>query len=144
MGFFDLFRSKDKALDIADNVVDKGMDLLDKAFYTKEERAAAEFEVMETWLRIHESVAQQSHGTAVSRRLVVWAILSMVLMAFVPCLVLTIYGGFFVVPDEATALAASNTVSDVMELIEAFRLGWAFTAVVSFYLMAHIAGALKK
>ena len=72
-----------------------------------------------------------SKETALSRRILLWAIIGLNGFAFV-------IGVIWV------ALEDSARVASLIELVVAFKLGWAFVAAVGFYFLTHVTGAVKK
>ena len=104
------------------DVANKGMEMWDNSNFTPQERVAA-FERL--------AKVMGSKETALSRRILLWAILML--------------NGFsFIVGVIWMALGWGDKVDGLIALVEAFKLGWAFTAAVGFYYLAHIVNGGKK
>ena len=69
MGWFSKLIGTDKALTSVDNIVDKGSSILDKAFYTKEEKADFKAKMAGVWLKIQEVIANENTARAITRRI---------------------------------------------------------------------------
>ena len=110
MGWFGK-SSIDKAIDVVGGVTATGMAMWDSSDFTPQEKAAHQLKLLE---------ATKSQGTSISRRDLLWFIMGMTGL----CLVLAIV---------YSALGWNDRVDDVIAIMEAFKIGWAFVASVSFY-----------
>lgn len=112
----------DKAIEGVVTVATKGMDLLDMSKMTAQERIIAFKEIVK---------ATSSGATAISRRHLLWAILGGNGLSLV-------VGLFWVALDDMTRL--DNTI----KLTQVVMGSPAMLACISFYLLTHITGAMKK
>ena len=127
-----LFSSK-KVVDTAAEVVKSGTTMLDEAFYTDQGKAEFRAKAADNWLELQKIVANQSTPTAVSRRVVA-------ILVIVPAMIMALgcFGMVLIMDDPKAKVDAIVAVAD------AFKLGWATTAVVAFYFGKHIIGAMGK
>ena len=121
MSIFSKLLGVDKAVEGISTIANKGMDILDASSFTPQERVAA-FERL--------AKVMSSKETALSRRILLWAILGLNGLAFIVGMIWTAFGD-------------TERVNDLIALVEAFKLGWAFTAAVGFYYLAHVIGKTK-
>ena len=122
MSIFSKLLGTDKAIEGISKVAEKGMEIWDMKDFTPQERVAA-FERL--------AKVMGSKETALSRRILLWAILALNGLAFT-------VGMIWVAYEDAARVTA------MIELVEAFKLGWAFVAAVGFYFLTHVTGAGKK
>jgi hypothetical protein len=122
MGWLGKLLGSEQAIDHIGNVASKGMDIWDMSNFTPQERVAA-FE------RLAKVTGSQE--TAISRRILLWALV----IAINSCLSL---GSIWV------ALGELDKVSNLIDLVHALKLDWAFVSAVSFYYLTHILNGKGK
>lgn len=74
MSFLTTLFSIPKVVDTAAEVVSKGTDMIDKAFYTDQEKAENTNKLMTFWLELQKMTANDSGVSAVARRFVAYLI----------------------------------------------------------------------
>jgi len=114
-----------------DGLIAKGMDMFDKSSLSDEEKRKLELKMYSTWVDSQKVIASQGSATAISRRVIAWAITFTNLVTFVYALILQQIG-------------MAYEVGELMKLHSAMRLGEAFLAVIVFYFGTHVVGALRK
>ena len=125
MGWFGKLLGTDKALDTVKESAKSTFSIIDEAFYTDQEKSESKAKAVNQWLQAQKIVAAQSAPTAISRRVIAWAVIGIVcFMVLQGCL----YIGF---DDDLR-------VQKLIELAKAFWIGEAFTSVMVFYFGAHI------
>lgn len=122
MSWFGKLLGTEQAIEHIGNVADKGMTIWDMSSFTPQERVAA-FERL--------AKVTSSTETAISRRVLLWALV----IAIDSCLAL---GAVWV------AMGDLDKVSQLIDLVHALKLDWAFTGAVSFYYLTHIINGKKK
>jgi hypothetical protein len=122
MGLLSRLLGTDKAVEGIKNVAESGMNMWDMSTMTAQERIIAFKETVK---------AMSSEATALSRRHLLWMIIGLNSFAF-------FIGVMWV------ALGCDDRVVKLIELVEAFKLGWAFAGAVSFYYLTHIVNGKKK
>lgn len=112
----------EQAIEHIGNVADKGMKMWDMKDFTPQERVAA-----------FERLAKVTGGaeTSISRRILLWALV----IAINSCLAM---GMIWVALDDL------DKVANLIDLVHALKLDWAFTGAVSFYYLTHIINGKKK
>ncbi len=108
--------SIDKAIDVVGGVTSTGMAMWDSSDFTPQEKAAHQLKLLE---------ATKSQGTSLSRRNLLWFIMALTGFSFALALMYSAFG-------------MTDKVNDVIELMEAFKIGWGFVAAVSFYYLTQI------
>lgn len=110
------FSSTDKALGIVDTIASKGMKIWDSSNFTAQDKS----EMMEKLL-----AATKSQATSISRRHLLWFIMattgSLLILA-------VIYG----------ALGWDARLATLLQIVEVFKISWAFVAAVSFYYITQV------
>lgn len=85
MSIFNTLFAVPKIVDTAAEVVTKGTDMLDKAFYTDQEKAENNNKLMAFWLELQKMIANDTGISAAARRVVAYMItevfLFLILMA---------------------------------------------------------------
>ena len=117
MGWFGK-SSIEKAIDVVSGVAKGGMNMWDNSDFTSQEKAAHMLKLLE---------ATKSQGTSISRRDLLWFIMGLTGFSFVLALIYSAAGW-------------DDRVDSIIELMEAFKLGWAFVAAVSFYYLTQLKG----
>jgi len=132
MGIFDIFKSSAKAVDVAANIADKASTGLiagiDKMAWTAEEKSDAQGATFAAMIDFQKSLMNESLPSAVSRRVLAWAITGAYL-AFL------LFAGIiwrFNIP------WAQFIINDILGRIE-----FAFSAVISTYFIYHGLKQLK-
>ena len=74
MSFFSTLFSVPKIVDTAAEVVIKGTDMIDKAFYTDQEKAENSNKLMAFWLELQKLIANDTGFSAIARRFVAYMI----------------------------------------------------------------------
>jgi len=119
MGWFSKFLGTDKALDVANNAIDKISGGLDQIIFTEEEKSEHALKVFEFWLETQKTVANESTVRSITRRIIAVAITLNFLFAL----------------DLAIVFFAMGLDTKAMKVIECLKLiDSAFAAVVLFYL----------
>jgi hypothetical protein len=134
MGIFDIFSSSSKAVDTAANVIDKAttglISGIDKLKFTEEEQSDASQKIFQQKLEFQKALMQEALPSAVSRRVLAWAITGVYLSL---CLFSAIIWRFNL-----------EWAKFIIEQILA-RIEFAFGAVISTYFIYHgIKQAIKK
>lgn len=114
-----------------DGLIAKGMDMFDKSSLSNEEKRKLELKMYSTWVDGQKVIASQGSATAISRRVIAWAITFTNLATFVYALILQ-------------QLGMAYEVGQLMKLHGEMRLGEAFLAVIVFYFGTHVVSALRK
>ena len=117
MGWFGK-SSIDKAIDVVGGVTSTGMAMWDSSDFTPQEKAAHQLKLLE---------ATKSQGTSISRRDLLHVIL-----------VLT--GSSFALAVIYNALGWQDRLDGLAGIMEAWKIGWAFVASVSFYYLTQFKG----
>lgn len=132
MSWFSLFKSSDKAMDAVTGVAKGGMEMLDEAFYTDQEKEENRQAIFANWLEGQKLFNQQTSPTARSRRLVVWGVTALVAYGVVLCSLLIVFDPM-----------SEVKVNAIMQVYAVMQIGWAFVGAVSFYFGPHMLSFLK-
>ncbi len=130
MGWFSNLLGTEKAVEAAANVAESGMSIIDNAFYTDQEKAENAQLLQKNWLEVQKIIGEQSTPTAISRRYIAWAVISLVWLATLLCMGLVLIG-------------REALVAPIVDILKALQVGWAFTAVIVFYFGTHLIGKAK-
>lgn len=122
MSIFNWGKASDKAIDIVKDSAATGMKMWDESKFSPQEQVGA----FSKLVGITKSVA-----TSISRRYIAYAVTGMIAY----CLVV---GSIWI------ALGADEMVDKLILLVESLKIGWAFTAALSFYFLTHVFGKLTK
>lgn len=122
MSIFGKLLGTDKAVEGIKNVAEHGMKMWDYSTMTAQERIIAFKETVK---------AMSSDATAISRRHLLWMIIGLNSFAF-------FLGVIWI------ALGWADRVDSLIELVEVFKLGWAFVSAVGFYFLTHIVNGTRK
>ena len=112
----------DKAVSGVMDIAKKGMDMWDMSSLTLQERLVAFKELVK---------ATSSKETAISRRIIVWALTGMIALALVVGIVWIQFG-------------QDEKVVQLIALIDYLKIAWAWGAGVTFYFLAHLTIGGKK
>lgn len=112
----------EKAIDGINNVAKSGMAMWDMSKFTPQEQVGA----FERLIKI-----TGSRETAISRRIIAWALTGIIAFSFVVGLIWVSYDAF-------------DKVDKLILLLERLWIGQGFTAAISFYFLTHVFGTLKK
>lgn len=80
MGLFSFLKSSDKAVDIADKVVDGAVKGIDALFFTAEEKSAASLKAIEFWIEAQRVTLSENSIRSITRRYLAWMIISVFLL----------------------------------------------------------------
>ena len=80
MGWFANLFSTPKIISTLADTVKAGTGMLDKAFFTDEERAEAASKIMDVLLKVQVSTAEENSIRSVTRRIMAWAIIGVFLI----------------------------------------------------------------
>lgn len=129
MSWFSKLLGTDKALDTINTIAEGGLDLADKAFYTDQEKAEFRMKKADMWLRMSEMVSKQSAPTAISRRIIAWSVIGMVVFDLLVGTTLLLLDMHFILDK---FLALNDTLG----------IDVAFPMVIGFYFGPHIFAAM--
>jgi hypothetical protein len=129
MGILDIFTGN-KGVETAEKVLDAGISGIDKIFYTEEEKAEANKKMGDLWLDTQKVLSNESSPRSVTRRIIAWAIILNTMLFADVCLVLAITD-------------RKQTIDRIVDVANAFNLGWAFVVVIGFYFGTHLVSKLK-
>ena len=116
------FLGTDKAVSGVMDIAKKGMDMWDMSSLTLQERLVAFRELVK---------ATASKETAISRRIIVWALTGMIGLSLAVGIVWIQFG-------------QDEKVAQLIALVEALKIAWAWGAGVTFYFLAHLTIGGKK
>jgi hypothetical protein len=128
-----LFTGSKPAEDIAATVRESAkstFSLIDNAFYTDQEKAAAKGDALKMYSNLLESTFKESTGTAEARRWFLQLISTYVLALCTICMLLTTFG-------------MTDAAVIIKDTAKEFWIGEAFAGAVSFYFLTHIAKAAR-
>jgi hypothetical protein len=106
----------EKAVDVVGNVADKGMKIWDSSDFTAQERGKLFVELLE---------ATKSQATSISRRHLLWFVMSLTGLSIVAAMVYN-------------HLGMTEELQGLKDIIETWKVGYAFVSALSFYYFAHI------
>ena len=112
----------DKVIEGGIDIAKSGMKIWDNADFTAQERTSA---------FINTVKVMASKETALSRRILLWALICMV-------------GFVLVVGVIWIGLGADDRVVQLVALVEALKIGYGFVAAIGFYYLTHIVKGGKK
>ena len=121
MSFFGKLLGSDKAIDGINDIASTGMRMWDKSEFTAQEKT-------ESLLKLIE--ASKSKETSISRRIMAWAILAVVIITFALCVSLLFHD-------------QKEMVKSIVELVKVFWIGEAFVTSWGFYFLTHVLGGKK-
>lgn len=121
MGIISKLLGVDKAVDGVTKIASQALTMWDGKDFTAQERVAA-----------FESIAKitSSKETSISRRVIIWALMGIITFAF-------IVGMIWI------SLDAQYMVDDMIELIQALKIDWAFSGGIAFYFLTHLTKGSK-
>ena len=122
MGVFNWSKPLDKAVDIVKGVADTGMHIWDNSTLTSQEKMTGFKEML---------LATKSQATSISRRY----LLCFIIGANTLTLILAVF---------YSAIGATTRLDELVEIMEVWKLGWAFVAVCSFYLLTQVTMGKSK
>lgn len=113
-------KAADKAMDLASSSIKGVGNWIDNRTFTDQEKSVANADAVKLHLKLVELTANENSTRSITRRIMAWAVVGVILALGI------ISVGF--------ALAGQGeAVKSVLLVAEAFKLGWAFTAVIVFY-----------
>ena len=112
----------DKAISGVVDIAKKGMDMWDMSNLTHQERLQAFQLLVKT---------TSSKETAISRRIIVWSLTGMIGLSLAVGIVWIQFG-------------QDDKVAQLIALVEALKIAWAWGAGVTFYFLAHLTIGGKK
>ena len=116
------FLGTDKAVSGVMDIAKKGMDMWDMSSLTLQERLVAFQQLVK---------ATASKETAISRRIIVWALTGMIGLSLAVGIIWIQFG-------------QDEKVAQLIALVEALKIAWAWGAGVTFYFLAHLTIGGKK
>jgi hypothetical protein len=122
MSIFSWGKAGDKAIDIVKESAATGMKMWDEKSFSPQEQIQSFQKLVEL---------TKSTATSISRRYIAYSVIAMIAY----CLIV---GSIWI------ALGADDMVNNLIELVIALKIGWAFTSAVSFYFLTHVFGKLTK
>lgn len=129
MGWLSVFKPQ-----TADKIIDNGMKALDAVFYTDQEKAEYQAKIFDAWIKAQEAINSETTPRSINRRYVAWSIVLMISTFATSTMIMAMYGF-----DEKARL--------LIEVAEAYDLGFAFISVIMFYFGTHalsLLGGKKK
>ena len=121
MSILGKFLGTDKAIEGVTKVTAQALTMWDNKDFTPQERIAA-FESI--------SKAMNSKETSISRRIIIWALTGIISLAFA-------IGVIWISFD------ADSNVKDMILLIQALKIDWAFAGGIAFYFLTHVTRGSK-
>ncbi len=106
-----------------------GIGLIDNAFFTDQEKSAANKSMVDAYIDLYKTTTQESTGTAEARR---WFLQTITTYVICCC---TVSMACVVTGNREAAIV-------IVDMCRQFWIGEAFTAAVSFYYMTHVAKAI--
>ena len=123
MGWFkavkDLFTAAPKVVETIDKVADKGMSMLDNAFFTDQEKSDSAAKLYIGWLDMTKNLVNDTGISSMTRRILA------VMFSFVFILLVVFSIGIYWYDPEWSAY--------VIKMIEDSNYGWIMLAIVSFH-----------
>ena len=126
-----LFGSSETAEHVVEKAADGVYYGLDKIFHTEEEKSDAKQKGYETFLELMKIGYDQNGPRSVNRRWLAWGITGWILANAQLAI-------FF------AATGRDEIVKKIIEIADAFMLGWAFAAVVGFFFLVQFPRAMNK
>jgi len=105
--------------------------IIDEAFHTDQEKGQLKLDVLKVMVDLQKSIANENHGTSQARRDLMKELTRLIAFSFVLCVFLTV-------------IKQPEMVTQITELVIAFKIGWAWVAGVTLYFSAHIIKAGTK
>ena len=109
----------EKAIDVVGSVANQGLSMWDESDFTAQEKSKLFVDLL---------AATKSQATSISRRNLLWFIIS---MTGVTLLLALLYNH----------LGMVKQYDGLVEIIEVWKIGWAFVGTVSFYFLTQFSGA---
>ncbi len=122
MSIFGWGDSVDKAVDIVSGAAETGLKIWDNSNFTAQEQSKLYMDIL---------AATKSQATSISRRHLLWFIMSMTGFTLI---LAVIYN----------ALGWDARLEGLIEIMEAWKIGWAFVSTVSFYYLTQFSGGSRK
>ena len=110
--------SIEKAIDVVGGVAKGGMNIWDNSDFTSKEKAAHMLKLLE---------ATKSQGTSIRRGDLLHVILALTSFSFVLAIIYN-------------ALGWQDKIDGLIDIMEAWKIGWAFVGAVSFYYLTQFKG----
>ena len=111
----------EKAIDVIGDVAGKGMSMWDESDFTAQEKSKLFIDLL---------AATKSQATSISRRHLLWFIIAMTAITLLLAL-------FY------NQMGMAEQYAGLLEIIEVWKIGWAFAGAVSFYFLTQFTGAGK-
>lgn len=102
--------------------------LIDSAFYTDQEKAAAKGEALKMYSELIKTTTQESTGTAEARRWFLQTITNFMMSLALIGIVAEVFG-------------YSSVSAIIKDYVVSWQFGWAFVSAVSFYYLTQFAAA---
>ncbi len=122
MSFIGKLLGTDKAVEGIKNVAEAGVKMWDMSKFTPQEQVGA-------FTKLASITGDRE--TAISRRIIAWALMGIITFSFAVGLIWVSYDAF-------------DKVDKMILLLEKLWIGQGFTAAIAFYFLTHCFGALKK
>lgn len=119
-----------KIVNTVADTVKSGVNMFDKAFYTKEEKAENALKLTDTWLKIQKAIADENGIRSITRRILAWGIV-------VNFLLIIDVGVYLIVAGKL------DRVESLKTFIMDTKMGWAALSVVIFYFGYYSIQAIK-
>lgn len=143
MGWFSKLIGADNAIEAVDNFAKSGMTILDEAFDTDEEKRASRDKIIDSWVRLQETINTQKSPTSVSRRVVAGVVLSLIWVLVMVSVYLLLGSEQVIRSDGLVVLSNEAKLTALVNIAVAFKIGWAFCTIIVFYFGPHLLGKLK-
>ena len=112
----------EKAIDVVGSVADKGMSIWDNSDFTAQEKGG---------LFIKLLAATKSQATSISRRHLLWFVMSITGATLLLALLYNHFG-------------MESQYKGLVEIVETWKIAWGFVSAVTFYYLTQFSGAGKK
>lgn len=119
----------------SDTAIKKGGELIDELWETESEKIEAKTSAKVEMLRA-------AAPFKISQRVIAWSVTFVVLLSFLTAFGITIWDFF---TDEQIRNAEGDTIVDVLvTLLDAFKIGWAWTLIMTFYFGAGLIDGVQE
>ncbi len=134
MGFLDIFRTSEKAVDTAADLIKAGVSGIDKLFFTEEEKSDASAKFYDNWIKTLELLVDTESIRSITRRYLAVAVVGAWLYLVILGVMVHVFGG-----DKETA-------EFVFKVVES--MNYPVLAVIGFYfgpeMIGRLLGKIKK
>jgi hypothetical protein len=130
VGFLTTLFGTPKIVGAVADTVKSGVSMIDKAFYTDQEKAENAMRFTNTWLKIQQATANENSIRSITRRILAWAIMGTFLALVVSACIIYCF-------NPAWAIYIKNTIQET-------QLGWLTVGVGVFYFGTYGIGSYMK